>query len=150
MDEGKLALFVEVTQRYFEKMGEYNVETDTPYLTRDINANLYEYTGMIHISGNHTGVVFFSTMALTAIRLLHDMDVPSSDPEKLLDLVGEISNTIAGNTRVKFGKDFLLKPPVLIHGEYDHFEPSVVVDTYVVPLSWAKYKSNLIVQLNTA
>ncbi len=147
MDEKKLGVFVDVTQKYFDKVSEINVKSGTPFLTNDVKEHLYEYTGEIPISGNHKGSVYFSTMALTAVRLLSDLKVPSLNPDNLLDLVGEISNTIAGNTRQKFGKEFVLQPPKLMHGKNDDMDLSDVADTYVIPLSSNQYRSNLIINL---
>lgn len=152
MDEKKLDVFVEVTENYFSTVSSLKVKSGTPFLTNNINDHLYEYTAMIPICGNHKGSVFFSTMALTAAKVLNDLDIHSLQPEKLLDLVGEISNTIAGNSRKKFGQEFMLKPPLLMHGDEGmvSLESSEVADTYVIPIAQAPFKSNLIIHLNAA
>ena len=36
--------------------------------------------------------------------------------ELLVDLVGEVANTISGNARYVFGKDFMISVPVVIEG----------------------------------
>jgi len=37
--------------------------------------------------------------------------------ENILDLSGEIANTISGNARSEFGEDFLISVPVVVEGD---------------------------------
>ena len=64
-----------------------------------------------------------------------------------MDLVGEVSNTISGNARMKFGEQFMLSVPVVIQGKSQAVKISNVAQTYVIPLSWKNFKANLIINL---
>ena len=39
--------------------------------------------------------------------------------DNILDLVGEVANTISGNARKVFGREFLISVPVMIEGAVD-------------------------------
>ena len=59
------------------------------------------------------GSVFFSASTILLTNLISQIGIITTQEEKLMDLVGEVSNTIAGNARREFGDQFLLSVPIV-------------------------------------
>ena len=92
--------------------------TDTEYFSmRDANRlPIYDFTGVIGISGERQGCVYFTAHRdLLRQLLLHVGEADVSD-NNLCDLVGEIANTISGNARRHFGPNFMISVPVVVAG----------------------------------
>jgi len=103
---------------------------------------------VIGITGNHKGSVFFSTTRRLAVHLLSDMGVMTTRDEKLLDLVGEVCNTVSGNARREFGDQFMLSTPVMIQGKSENVRVTDIASIYVIPIVWRDLNANLIINLN--
>lgn len=147
MKDENLKLFVEGSSHYFETVSQKAATIGAPFLIKDINKYLYDYTGIIGISGNHKGSVFFSAPQNMLIQLLSALGILSSNEDKLMDLVGEVSNTIAGNTRREFGDQFMLSTPVVLKGKSDDLKITRVEKIYVIPIVWRKHQANLIINI---
>jgi len=107
-----------------------------------------DYTGLIGISGPRKGGIYFTTGA----RLLGELTrvilgVSDAEEETLLDMVGELTNTIAGNVRKSFGGDFLISVPMLIKGKPDDILMRLTPPVFVIPLNWRREKAYLVVGL---
>ena len=72
----------------------------------------------------------------------------STRDDKLMDLVGEVSNTIAGNARRVFGDQFMLSTPIVLQGRSDQMRVSNIASIYVIPVLWKNMKAQLIINLN--
>lgn len=149
MNDEDLSVFVDGVANYYETVSRKMPTIGSPFLTTDINKHLSDYTGIIGISGNHKGSVFFSAPKEMLTQLITSMGVLTTQDEKLLDLVGEICNTIAGNSRVRFGENFLLSVPVVIQGQSDNIKISSVAEIYVIPITWRHSQSTLIINLES-
>lgn len=147
MNDDKLAVFVDALANYFETTTDTPANVGTPFLINNINDCLDEFTGIIGISGNHKGSVFYSTPKRKAMQLLAEMGLMTSQDSKLMDLVGEVSNTIAGNARREFGENFILSVPLLLHGKGSDIAVSNVTNIYIIPIVWKGTKSHLIINL---
>ncbi len=55
---------------------------------------------------------------LTVLLLMRMQETDTSD-ENIKDLVGEVANTISGNARRDFGKNFVISVPVIIAHDVD-------------------------------
>ena len=64
--------------------------------------------------------------------------------EYLLDLVGEIANTIAGNAREFFGSRFDLSPPVVATGDISGLFSHPGLKTYCIPVTWERQTARLL------
>jgi chemotaxis protein CheX len=71
---------------------------------------------------------------------------PDSSEEILRDIVGEVANTISGNARRDFGKNFIISVPTVISNEPE----KVTVPhgrQYVIPINWRTHSAKLVVCL---
>lgn len=148
MKNESLTVFVESIANFFKTHTKTEVDIGTPFLIDNINKYLSDYTGIISISGNHKGSVFFTMPSRMAIHLLSEMGLMSTQDEKLMDLVGEVCNTVAGNARREFGDQFILSVPIMFKGETENIKVHDVASIYIIPVVWQGIKSHLIINLN--
>jgi len=138
--ESEIRTFIEGTTNYFEATAQQAASVGSPYLVTDGNPGAYEYTGVIGISGARKGVVYF-----TAPRGMRMQETDTSD-ESIRDLVGEVANTISGNARRDFGKNFVISVPVVIaHDEEKVTTPHA--RSFVIPINWRTHSAKLVVCL---
>lgn len=147
MKDDNLEIFVECASEYFTTVTEKSASVSAPFLIKDINKYLSDYTGIIGISGNYKGSVFFSAPKNMLIQVLTAFGVLSVDEAKLMDLVGEVSNTISGNVRKEFGDQFMLSTPIVLKGKSDNVKMTKVEQIYVIPIVWRQYQANLIINV---
>ncbi len=148
MNERNLEVFVDGAARYFGTVTDTEANVGTPFLIQDVNKYLLDYTGIIGISGNHKGSVFFSAPNSLLTKLIAQIGIITTQEEKLMDLVGEVSNTISGNARREFGDQFMLTVPIVLKGKSDNVRVSDVVNIYVIPIHWRGTNANLIINLD--
>lgn len=147
MNDENLKVFAEGTSHYFETITEKPAKIGAPFLTKDVNQHLLDYTGIIGISGDYKGSVFFSSSDSMLRELLSVMGVLSVQEDKIMDLVGEVSNTISGNTRREFGDQFMLSTPIVLKGKSDDIKVSKVEKVFVIPIVWRRHQANLIINI---
>jgi len=147
MNDESLAVFVDGAANYFGTFSKTPAAIGAPFLIQDINKYLEDFTGIIGISGNKKGSVFFSAPRELLIQLITSIGVLTTQDEKLMDLVGEVSNTISGNARREFGEEFMLSVPVVIQGKSENVKVTNVAEIYVIPISWKNYEAYLIINL---
>jgi len=148
MKSENLTVFVDGIANFFQTVTQTPATVGTPFLIQDINEYLNDFTGIIGITGNHKGSVFFTTTRRLAVHLLSDMGVMTTRDDKLLDLVGEVCNTVSGNARREFGDQFMLSTPVMIQGRSENVKVYDVASIYVIPIVWRDLNANLIINLN--
>jgi len=123
------------------------LDIGAPYLLESDKAVGLDYTGMISISGNSTGYIFFSAKsALLRFILLSYGESRFSDIFKR-DLIGEVANTLAGNARKNFGPDFHISTPTVLEGKIDPKNYSLNSRCYVLPVRWKSNKAELIISM---
>lgn len=147
MTETELKFFIEVVTTYFGQITGEPAVMGIPYVKKSEPVVL-EYTGLIGISGPRKGGIYFTA----GPRLLSDLtkvilEVEDADEETLLDMVGELTNTIAGNVRRSFGGDFLISVPMLIKGKPEDILMRLKPPVFVIPLNWRREKAYLVVGL---
>ena len=116
LQEQELKTFVEGTTNYFEVAAQQPASIGSPYLT-DSPPSVHDYTGVISISGKREGVVYFTAPKAMLTVLLMKMQENDFSHETMRDLVGEVANTISGNARRDFGRDFVISVPSVLSGE---------------------------------
>ena len=89
----------------------------SPYLVTKGTPGVHDYTGVISISGKREGVVYFTAPRAMLTVLLMKMQETDFSHETMRDLVGEVANTISGNARKDFGRDFVISVPSVLAGE---------------------------------
>ena len=108
--EQELKTFVDGTTNYFEVAAQQPASIGSPYLMEG-SPSVHEYTGVINISGKREGVVYFTAPKAMLTVLLMKMQENDFSHETMRDLVGEVANTISGNARRDFGRDFVISVP---------------------------------------
>ena len=147
MDEEELRAFIEIVNQYFERQTGRLPELGNPYLGDPAALPMYDFTGVIGISGARPGCVYFTAHRdLLRELLLHVGESTISD-ENLSDLVGEVANTISGNARRVFGPEFMISVPVVVAGAAQAIQVPRNVKAYILPLRWHKREAALVASL---
>jgi len=145
LQEQELKTFVEGTTNYFEVAAQQPASIGSPYLT-ETPPSVHDYTGIISISGKREGVVYFTAPKAMLTVLLMKMQENDFSHETMRDLVGEVANTISGNARRDFGKNFVISVPVVIAHEVDKVT-APHSRSYVIPINWRTHSAKLVVCL---
>jgi chemotaxis protein CheX len=143
MDDQDIQVFITGVRRYFES----GVVIEPPFI-KDQERPLLEYTGIIEISGKAHGAVCFTANGLMLKNILAFLNESPGSQEMLRDLVGEIANTLSGNAREEFGRDFLISVPVVATGNDSKFRLPEDSRNYVIPIIWQSEKAYLLVCLS--
>lgn len=147
MNESELRIFVHIVQHYFTQMSGKSAEMGTPFLAEANGLPVFDYTGVIGISGARKGCVYFTAPAELLRQLLLRAGEPNLSNENLADLAGEIGNTISGNARKAFGPDFLISVPLVIKGRNQAISLPREVKAYVIPFRWQEQSASLVVSV---
>lgn len=147
MDEHNLRVFVEGTTHYFAHVGDEPASVQIPYLIEHDETVIYDYTGIIGISGSHRGNVYFTAPRQLLHHLLMAQGEETLSREHFADLVGEIANTISGNARRDLGNEFMISVPVVLDGRPNHLLLSKHTRSFVIPIKWRQYTAALVVSL---
>jgi len=147
LEERDIRAFVYGITRYFEVAAQQAASVGSPYLVTQGAPEIYEYTGIIAVSGRRSGIVYFSAPRGMLTVLLIKMNESNCSHENLLDLVGEVANTISGNVRREFGKDFVISVPTVVSGERQTVEPPADCRPFVIPINWRSHVGKLVVCL---
>ena len=144
--EAEIRTFIEGTTAYFETSAQQSATVGSPYLVTDGKPGAYEYTGVIGITGARKGVVYFTAPRGMLTVLLMRMQETDTSDENIKDLVGEVANTISGNARRDFGKNFVISVPIVIA----HDSEKVTTPhsrSFVIPINWRTHSAKLVVCL---
>jgi chemotaxis protein CheX len=79
--------------------------------------------------------------------LLMKMNESDVTHENLCDLVGEVANTISGNVRRDFGRDFAISAPTVLSGTGAPIAVPRGCRPVVIPLHWRGHAARLVVCL---
>jgi chemotaxis protein CheX len=79
--------------------------------------------------------------------LLMKMQESDFSHETMRDLVGEVANTISGNARKDFGRDFVISVPSVLAGDKHEIPSTPGVRSFVIPINWRSHSAKLIVAL---
>jgi chemotaxis protein CheX len=147
MNQADLHFFIDSTVNYFQEITNEQAESGIPYIKEE-QPIILEYTGIIGISGKKKGSVYITATAAMLSDLAKIILVLERvEKEDIMDLVGEIANTISGNVREAYGSDFLISVPVIIEGKKREIALPGNVPTFVIPLMWRHHKLYLVVCL---
>jgi chemotaxis protein CheX len=148
MDDQDIQVFITGVRRYFESLRtDARVVIEPPFI-KDQERPLLEYTGIIGISGKAHGAVCFTANGVMLEKILGLLNESPSGREMLCDLVGEIANTLSGNAREEFGRDFLISVPVVATEKDFGFRFPEDGRNYVIPIIWQTQKAYLLVCLS--
>src|ERR1700761_2537006 len=146
LKESEIRTFIDGTTTYFEVTAQQAASVGSPYLVTDGNPGSYEYTGVINISGARKGLVYFTAPRGMLTVLLMRMQETDTSDESIRDLVGEVANTISGNARRDFGKNFVISVPVVLAHDEDKLT-TPHARSFVIPINWRTHSAKLVVCL---
>jgi chemotaxis protein CheX len=63
------------------------------------------------------------------------------------DLVGEVANTISGNARRDFGRNFIISTPSICDRTNAATAAATTGRSFVIPINWRSYSANVVVCL---
>src|SRR5690242_10236841 len=144
--EQELKTFVDGTTNFFEVAAQQPATIGSPYLMEGSPA-VHEYTGVINITGKREGIVYFTAPKAMLTVLLMKMQESDFSHETMRDLVGEVANTISGNARKDFGRDFVISVPSVLAGEKPDVPSGPNVRSFVIPINWRSHSAKLVVAL---
>ncbi len=147
MNEQDIRAFVYGTTRYFEVAVQQAASVGSPYLVTKGAPEVYDYSGVISVSGRRNGIVYFSAPRGMLTVLLMKMNESNVSNEYLCDVVGEVANTIAGNVRRDLGKDFAISVPTVVSGAGSAVELPAGTRPVVIPINWRSHVAKLVVCL---
>lgn len=147
MTEAELRIFVAIVQNYYEQQTGRPAEMGTPFLADPSALPVYDYTGVIGISGNRQGCVYFTAPAEMLRQILSYSGETDLSAGNLADLAGEIGNTISGNARRDFGHEFLISVPLVVKGQDQQISLPKGVKAYIIPFRWHKLDAALVVSI---
>ena len=147
LQEHELKTFVEGTTNYFEVAAQQPASVGSPYLVTEGMPAVHDYTGIINISGKREGIVYFTAPRAMLTVLLMKMQESDFSHETMRDLVGEVANTISGNARRDFGRDFIISVPSVVSGERSEIPLTPGARSFVIPINWRSHSAKLVVSL---
>jgi len=148
----QIDIFIDGVKRYFSHLDEGTrdgVEIGVPYLVRNQDSLGKDYTGVIAVSGSNQGYVFFSAGRSMLSKILLGHGESQFTTEYMSDIVGEITNTIAGNARKSFGDEFHIAPPKVMTGKVNSAMLKKERRSYVLPVRWKSNGAQLIISLES-
>lgn len=115
LNEEELKLFVDSVRNYFKVSTGQEPKITSAYLATDA-VDGYEFNGIVSFSGSYSGQVMVSMPAQLLRELLLLQGETDLSDTHLLDAVGEIANTLAGNARRTFGPTLGISVPIRLMG----------------------------------
>ncbi len=149
MSEQVLKVFIEGVINYFQHTSDKDVKVGTPYLVDNDKPTLFDFTGIIGISGPYKGTVYFTAPKILLTHLLLSIGENDTSLENIMDIVGEVANTISGNARTEFGKEFMISVPVMVEGNKNALHLPSHLRSYVIPIYWKAYSAAVVVCLES-
>lgn len=149
--EEEIKVFVDAVGNYFLQIANERAAVRGAYLADGCERPpTFDYTGLINVSGRYRGSIYFSAPRILVRRLLYAMHEFQHSDEMLLDAVGEIANTLAGNARKYFGEFMQISVPITIAGASDSVAITRRTRPYVIMVDWNQNKASLVVDLEVA
>ncbi len=144
----QLQIFIDSTRDYFSVSTGVEAEVGTPYLIESDQPIVSEFTGLIGVSGVRKGCVYVTASQVMLKAVLLKMGVRTLGKEEIMDLVGEIANTISGAARKEFGGQFHISVPIVVSGDTDSIHLPKSIKCYAIPITWKSYNANLVIGLS--
>ncbi len=115
--------FLSATTDLFSNMFGLEVSAGSPYELETHAPHEWEISGVLGVTGGHQGLLAFRLPRLVAEELLKKsgVDIPDEAERKDLvnNMVGELTNIIAGNAAVLFeSADIDISPPIVVLGKH--------------------------------
>jgi chemotaxis protein CheX len=145
LHENELKLFVDSVRRYFEVVTRQEPQITSAFLgTGDVEG--HDYNGIVTFSGAYNGHVIVSMPAKPLRELLVLQGETDLSDNNMLDAVGEIANTLAGNARKALGSGLQISVPMKIQGT-SGVRARVRKHPYVITLRWNHHPAMVCVDM---
>jgi chemotaxis protein CheX len=145
LNENDLKLFVDSIKHYLLVTTRQEPQITSAFLgTGDVQG--FEFNGIVTFSGSYNGQVVVSMPARMLRELLllqHETDMSDGN---LLDAVGEIANTLAGNARKTLGEGLTISVPVKMQGA-PGIKSRVRKHPFVITLRWSRHEAMVCVDM---
>lgn len=145
LNETDLRLFVDSIKHYLKTTTRQEPQITSAFLgTGDVQG--FEFNGVVTFSGSYNGQVVVSMPARMLRELLllqHETDMSDGN---LLDAVGEIANTLAGNARKTLGTGLEISVPVKMQGA-PGIKARVRKHPFVITLRWNRHEAMVCVDM---
>lgn len=146
LTEAEIRTFINGATHYFDTAAQQRASVGSPYLVTDGKPGAYDYTGVIGISGARRGIVYFTAPRGMLTVLLMRMQETDTSEENIKDLIGEVANTISGNARKDFGKNFVISVPTVLAKDAESIA-TPHARSFVIPINWRSHSAKLVVCL---
>ena len=147
LQERELKTFVDGTTNYFEIAAQQPATVGSPYLVTKGKPGVHDFTGVINVTGKREGFVYFTAPRTMLTVLLMKLKETDFSDATLCDLVGEVANTISGNARRDFGREFMISVPRVLTGTEVDVPMFGSLRPYVIPINWRSHSAKLVVAL---
>lgn len=147
--EKQFQVFIDSVANYFRQLQDEDIVISTPYLNENHTPIVSDYTGVIGITGNNKGLVYFTAPKPLLEKMLTVMQESDNGEDNLVDLVGEVANTVAGNARSHFGPDFNISVPFVFRGQPESINIPKDRYSFVIPLEWKGQMAAIVIYLQT-
>ena len=147
MTKVELETFVEGTTNYFATAANQPASVGSPYIVQDGRPTVQEFTGLISIAGKRRGIVYFTASRPMLTVMLMRMGETELTQENMCDLVGEVANTISGNARRDFGRNFVISTPTICDRTNAAQAAATTGRSFIIPINWRSYSANVVVCL---
>ncbi len=145
LTEDDLRMFVDAVKHYLKATTGQEPEITSAFLGDD-NVTGHEYNGIVSFMGGYSGQILVSMPKGMLHELLifqHERNISESN---LLDAVGEVANTLAGNARKVFGPDLDISVPTRLRGA-NGITARVRQRPYVITFRWNRHPALVCVDL---
>lgn len=145
LHEADLQLFADAIKNYLQVTTRQAPQVTSAFLGTG-NFERFEFNGIVNFSGSYTGQVVVSMPQILLRELLLLQRETDLSNQNLLDAVGEIANTLAGNARKTLGPELDISVPIKIQGTAAA-KASVRQHPYVITLRWGHHQAMVCVDL---
>ncbi|WP_164931912.1 chemotaxis protein CheX [Janthinobacterium sp. 17J80-10] len=144
--ETELKIFIDAVTHYFLHLTSEPAEIRAAYLA-ETDLPRFDYTGLITLSGQFRGCIYFSAPRILVRELLIRLQEPDTCEANLLDAVGEVANTISGNARQHFGDRLEISVPITILGNTQQIKSSTRTRPFAILLRWQRYEAAVVIDI---
>ena len=145
VSENDLRLFIDSIKSYLLVTTRQEPQITSAFLgTGDVLG--LEFNGIVTFSGSYSGSVMVSmpgNMLRELLVLQHESDMSDGN---LLDAVGEIANTVAGNARKTLGSGLGISVPVKVQGA-PGMKNRVRKHPFMITLRWSHHQALVCVDM---
>ena len=148
MHDKELQAFVEGTVQYFKKITKETVTVGVPSVLKEDEDKFLSITAAIGVAGLVRGAICITAEKgfFSDLMSLTNPQVEQSD-RNIIDLAGEVANTIAGNAQKAFGPDFRISVPLVITSHDNSSQIAIASPRYIIPIMWQEHKIYMIIGL---